>query len=109
MSTPKVGERVPVVIEATLSGQQLDWVLTDHGRYKVGNYGVTEIEIVAAPFVLPTKRWAQVSKDNKSLWTQTAEFGMTPVWVDLDGETLFEHELMKLSGLRVISEGVDDE
>jgi hypothetical protein len=114
MSEVKVGDRVRVVIEADVleaSNFDGDGIMLEAWNYvpPVGVCGVVSIEVIPAPFVLPTKRWAQVSKDSKSLWTQTAEFGMTPVWVDLDGETLFEHELMKLSGLRVISEGISDE
>jgi hypothetical protein len=112
MSEVKVGDRVRVVIEGEVHHVTQDGFLDVAGVYyssELGGYGVVSIEAIPEPFVLPTKRWAQVSKDIKSLWTQTAEFGMTPVWVDLDGETLFEHELVKLSGLRVISEGVDDE
>jgi hypothetical protein len=109
MSEVKVGDRVRVVIEgeARLAFPELIYV-EGWAVPLAGKHGVVSIEIISPPFVLPTKRWAQVSKDSKSLWTQTAEFGMTPVWVDLDGETLFEHELMKLSGLRIISEGVDE-
>jgi hypothetical protein len=110
MSEVKVGDRVRVVIEDSVYGMGAGGTIgIDAGWFRADLPGVVSIEVIAPLFVLPTKRWAQVSKDNKSLWTQTAEFGMTPVWVDLDGETLFEHELMKLSGLRVISEGVDDE
>jgi hypothetical protein len=106
MSEPKVGDRVRVVIEAKLSGQQLDWVLTDHGRYKVGNYGVTEIEVIHAPFVLPTKRWAQVSEFARhQFWTYSG----VNEWRNLDGARLTNNELLERSGLRVISEGVKDE
>jgi hypothetical protein len=104
MSEIKVGDRVRVVIESTLTGQELDWVLTDRGRYNVGHFGVTEIEVIAPLFVLPTKRWAQVT-DNGVLWT-LADLGM---WVNLHGDGRHATKLTESSHLRLISEGVDDE
>jgi hypothetical protein len=105
-------ERLRIVIEATLTGQELDWVLTDRGRYKVGNYGVTEIEVIPAPFVLPTKRWAQVVDSQNFLWTrvhQEDELSIHYQWVSLGGKIVPSWKLLKLSGLRVVSEGILDD
>jgi hypothetical protein len=107
MSEVKVGERVRVVIEATLTGQELDWVLTDHGRYNVGYFGVTKIEVIPELFVLPTKRWAQVVDGFGYLWTLSSD--EPDVWYSLAGNSLGRGGLLERSGIRVISEGVDDE
>jgi hypothetical protein len=110
MSEIKVGDRVRVVIESTLTGQELDWVLTDRGRYNVGHFGVTEIEVIAPLFVLPTKRWAQVVDDLGILWTRKSLDGFGPYeWYNLAGVGNISRDLLARKGLRVISEGVDDE
>jgi hypothetical protein len=97
-------ERVRIVIEATLTGQELDWVLTDHGRYNVGHFGVIQIEAIEPPFVLPTKRWAQVADGMHSFWTYSGP----GEWRNFDGDRLGVRELLQRPGLRVISDGVDE-
>jgi hypothetical protein len=65
--------------------------------------GVVSIEVIEPPFVLPTKRWAQVT-DNGVLWTLTGS-GM---WVNLHGDGRHSTKLTESSHLRVISEGVSE-
>jgi hypothetical protein len=110
MSEYKNGDRVRVVIESTLTGQELGWVLTDRGRYNVGHFGVTEIEVIPAPFVLPAKRWAQVVDDLGILWTRKSLDGFGPYeWYNLAGVGNISRDLLARKGLRVISEGISDE
>jgi ribosomal protein L21E len=107
MSEFKVGDRVKIVIE--------DFVrhVSDEGHIQVdatvdimaGDSGVVSIEVIQPPFVLPTKKWAQVVGDSGELWTRVSSI----IWCRLDGMELLNEELSTFSGLRVLSEGVDDE
>ena len=110
MITPKVGDRVRVVIEADVLEAwrfSADGLALEEWSYMppVGVCGVVSIEVIAPPFVLPTKRWAQVVDVlGKTLYTRV-ENGM---WRDIDGLAYFDYEMYETPGLRVISEGVDE-
>jgi hypothetical protein len=107
MSEVKVGDRVRVVIEGEVHHVTQDRFLDVAGVYyssELGKYGVISIEVIAPLFVLPTKRWAQVT-DNGVLWTLT-HLG---IWVNLHGNGRHATKLAESSHLRVISEGVGDE
>jgi hypothetical protein len=106
MSEVKKGDRVKIVIEddvlrASNFGLKLEgWGFVP----SVGELGVVSVEVIEPMFVLPTKRWAQVTADGY-LWTLSAS-GM---WVNLDGLGLAHAtKLTESSHLRVISEGVDE-
>jgi hypothetical protein len=105
MSEVKVGDRVRVVIEDVVVYFELDGTMgLDGGTYfnVDGEEGVVSIEVIAPLFVLPTKRWAQVT-DNGVLWTLT-HLG---IWVNLHGNGRHATKLAESSHLRFISEGVD--
>lgn len=105
MSAPKVGDRVRVVIEGRVSAVGTTWVEINEDFHIQNDVGsIVSIEVIEPPFVLPTKRWAQVTADGE-LWTLTA-LGM---WVNLHGKGRHATKLIESSGLRVISEGVSDE
>jgi hypothetical protein len=108
MSEVKVGDRVRITAEGVVRQWFADgeFRLVGGGTYAgVGDSGVVSVEVIEPPFVLPTKRLAQVTADGV-LWTLTGS-GM---WANLvDGRGRHAKELIKSSNLRVISEGVDDE
>ena len=106
MSTPKVGDRVRIVIEEDVLETFDDGGIATVGHlYDIGELGVVSIEVFTPPFVLPTKLWAQVVDCEGELWTRA-----DPIfWHDLMGAAISKEELLKISGLRIISEGVDDE
>jgi hypothetical protein len=112
MSEVKVGDRVRVVIEADVleaSNFDGDGIMLEGWSFvpPVGELGVVSIEVIPAPFVLPTKRWAQVVDGFDDLWTRDA---LKPHdWYSLLGDSLGSGKLIERGGLRVISEGVDDE
>jgi hypothetical protein len=104
----EVGDRVRVVIEADVleaSNFDGDGIMLEAWNYvpPVGVCGVVLIEVIAPLFLLPTKRWAQVT-DNGVLWTLTGS-GM---WVNLHGDGRHSTKLTESSHLRVISEGVSE-
>jgi hypothetical protein len=119
MSEVKVGDRVRVVIEGEVHHVTQDGFLDVAGVYyssELGGYGVVSIEAIPEPFVLPTKRWAQVVDKEGWLWTRqsTAEDELTglptpPHWFNAIGRGIDSSYLIQLPGLRIISEGVDDE
>ena len=107
MITPKVGDRVRVVFEDVVVEVDEDFFVTASNEvFHPGMTAVVSVEVIAPPFVLPTKRWAQVADVlGKTLYTRV-ENGM---WRDCDGVAYFDYEMYETPGLRVISEGVDDE
>jgi hypothetical protein len=128
MSEVKVGDRVRVIIEGEVNHVTQDGFLDVAGVYyssELGGYGVVSIEVIPAPFVLPTKMWAQVwdkgtgtVMDVGTLWTRRhldgdriegLPEGMNDEWFSDDYLELSSEHLLELPGLRVISEGVDDE
>jgi hypothetical protein len=119
MSTPKVGDRVRVVIEGEVDLVDDDgWRRISGGRttFIEGMGGVVSIEVIPAPFVLPTKRWAQVVDNNGMLWTRQALDSeeksyrpSLPQWFNSVGANVSSAYLLCSWSLRVISEGVDDE
>ena len=58
-------------------------------------------------FSLPTKRYAQVITKENQLWTLGA--GHPHQWTALGGRVHTDEQMLKLSGLSIISEGVDEE
>jgi hypothetical protein len=109
VSAPKVGDRVRVVIEADVleaSNFDGDGIMLEGWNYvpPVGVCGVVSIEVIEPPFVLPTKRWAQVLDKEGTLWTLHGE-----LWWSRLGEVAKADHFATVSGLRIISEGVDDE
>jgi hypothetical protein len=118
MSEVKVGDRVRVVIEADVleaSNFDGDGIMLEAWNYvpPVGVCGVVSIEVIEPPFVLPTKRWAQVVDDAGMLWTREyLDNDDHREWISINGGTHRNSEDM-LGGwaklpLRVISEGVDE-
>jgi hypothetical protein len=109
MSEYKNGDRLRIVVEGNFidaDGEGFTFVVDDGWRdyCEVGSQGVVSVEVIPPPFVLPTKRWAQVT-DNGVLWTLT-HLG---IWVNLHGNGRHATKLTESSHLRVVSEGVDDE
>jgi hypothetical protein len=115
MSKVKVGDRVRVVIEGEVDLVDDDgWRRISGGRtmFIEGMGGVVSIEVIAPPFVLPTKMYAQVIGSDGYLWTRMVpepsklEF----VWAGLGTPSVWtsNENLLGDSGLRVISEGVDE-
>jgi len=112
MSTPKVGDRVRVVIEDTVYiNRDGSFSLSATVDIRVGEFGVVSIEVIEQPFVLPTKLWAQVLDSVGQLWTRKyLDESVNPEWANLSGSYLSSKRLRESRGaLRVISEGVDDE
>jgi hypothetical protein len=118
MSEVKVGDRVRVVIEADVleaSNFDGDGIMLEAWNYvpPVGVCGVVSVEVIPAPFVLPTKMYAQVIGSDGYLWTRMvpAPSKLEFVWAGLGTPSLWatDENLLGDSGLRVISEGVDDE
>jgi hypothetical protein len=121
----KVGDRVRIVFEDEVEEVGISGFITvvAGGRYisgsgnyaeaqswAAGKYGVVSIEVIPPPFVLPTKRWAQVVDDLGILWTRKSLDGFGPYeWYNLAGVGNISRDLLARKGLRVISEGVDDE
>jgi len=126
MSEVKVGDRVRIVFEDEVEEVGISGFITvvAGGRYisgsgnyaeaqclAAGKYGVVSIEVISEPFVLPRKRWAQVVDSQNFLWTRVHpedELSIHYQWVSLGGKIIPSWKLLKLSGLRVISEGVDE-
>jgi hypothetical protein len=116
MSKVKVGDRVRVVVEGTVQNITLNEHVQVCGVYYYfdENYkvGLVSIEVIEPPFVLPNKKWAQVVDSQNLLWTRVHpedELSIHYQWVSVGGKIIPSWKLLKLSGLRVISEGVDDE
>jgi hypothetical protein len=108
VSAPKVGDRVRVVIEDSVYGMGAGGTIgIDAGWFRADLPGVVSIEVIEPPFVLPTKRWAQVVDGFGYLWTLSSD--EPDVWYSLAGNSLGRGGLLERSGIRVISEGVDDE
>jgi hypothetical protein len=106
----EVGDRVRVVIEDVVVYVELDGTMgLDGGTYfnVDGEEGVVSIEVIPKPFVLPTRKWAQVTDGFGYLWTLSSD--EPDVWYSLAGNSLGRGGLLERSGIRVISEGVDDE
>jgi hypothetical protein len=61
--------------------------------------------IIAPLFILPTKKWAQVLDVDGRLWTLFSDGR----WFSLPMNWMTTNHLAKVYGLRIISEGVDDE
>ena len=112
MSKVSVGDRVRVVIEDVVCYvNKEDGSLSLHATVdiRVGEFGVVSIEVIEPPFVLPTKRWAQVVDNFGNLWTLTKSSGFSE-WISLQGSMARSVLAMEgCAGLRIISEGVDDE
>jgi hypothetical protein len=115
MSEVKVGDRVRVVIEGTVRDVYSAEIVLDGewGIPFVGEQGVVSIEVIPKPFVLPTKRWAQVVDDAGMLWTREyLENDDHREWISIGGCHRDPEDMLggwaKLP-LRVISEGIDDE
>jgi hypothetical protein len=110
MSTPKVGDRVRVVIEDTIDSIDECGAIFLASVCRWAQEGVqcvVSIEVIPEPFVLPTKRWAQVLDCAGNLWTLPSPGWVT--WLPLDKiGWIRERDLMTLAPLRVISEGVDE-
>jgi hypothetical protein len=107
MSKVKVGDRVKIVIEDDVIYVEPDGtVVLDGGSFcwQVGKNGLVSIEVIDPPFVLPTKKWAQVVGDSGELWTRISSI----IWCRLDGMELLNEELSTFRGLRVLSEGVEE-
>jgi hypothetical protein len=112
MSEYKNGDRVRIVVEGNFidaDGEGFTFVVDDGWRdyCEVGSQGVVSVEVIPPPFVLPTKRWAQVVDGFGYLWTLSSD--EPDVWYSLAGNSLGRGGLLERSGIRVISEGVDDE
>jgi hypothetical protein len=111
MSKVKVGDRVKIVIEDDVIYVEPDGtVVLDGGSscWQVGKNGLVSIEVIAPPFVLPTKRWAQVLDGDNVLWTLTDETTRVSEWLSLQGSLLYGYQLLERPRLRVISEGIDE-
>jgi hypothetical protein len=117
MSEVKVGDRVRVVIEDSVYGMGAGGTIgIDAGWFRADLPGVVSIEVIPAPFVLPTKRWAQVVDNDGMLWTRQAldseeksDRPSLPQWFNSVGANVSSAYLLCSWSLRVISEGVDDE
>jgi hypothetical protein len=111
MSEVKVGDRVRITTESEVISVYSDGAIAISGNlraYQVGRTaGVVSIEVIAPLFVLPTKRWAQVVDGFGYLWTLSSD--EPDVWYSLAGNSLGRGGLLERSGIRVISEGLDDE
>lgn len=111
MSAPKVGDRVRIVVEGevAVAGWEGRWVDVGDSRFVIGEDGVVSIEVIPEPFVLPTKRWAQIVDGLGNLWTRVELSDESPIpWINtLDGYYTSDDKISQFSGLRVISEGVD--
>jgi hypothetical protein len=105
MSIPKVGDRVKVTVEGVLTetprNEQI-WLEGGLIEYTEGVLLVS-IGVITPPFVLPTKKWAQVLDVSGRLWTRD----LPGVWWSMTGNSRLPQELEKFRGLRIISEGVD--
>jgi len=111
MTEPKVGDRVRIVIEDEVVWvSPLDGALETRSTVQllVGEVGCVSIEVIPPPFVLPTKRWAQVMDGVGCLWTRRWKDFDGDEWASLGGGLLSSSYLNRLSGLRVISEGVEE-
>jgi hypothetical protein len=111
MSKVKVGDRVRVVIEDYVCGVDEDdgeIDLDEGGSYLMAHGNVVSIEVITPPFVLPTKRWAQVLDGDNVLWTLTDETTRVSEWLSLQGSLLYDYQLLERPRLRVISEGIDE-
>jgi hypothetical protein len=105
MSKVKVGDRVRIVIEREVSSAKGGWIgIEGCGHFREEEFGVVSIEVIQPPFVLPTKKWAQVVGDSGELWTRISSI----IWCRLDGMELLNEELSTFRGLRVLSEGVEE-
>lgn len=113
MNEMKAGDYIRIVVEGEVAQMFGDGYTKVSGTNypPVGKCGVVSIEVISPPFVLPTKRWAQVL-DGEHLWTRvgldTDDF--LP-WLVAGGDWACTNtELLEyVSRLRVISEGVEDE
>jgi hypothetical protein len=104
MTAPKVGDRVRVVLEGTVqqvAGSRV--TLADKDFYFPGK-DVVSIEVIEPPFVIPTKKWAQVVSGSGDLFTRMSD----NLWRDIDGLSYANWEMDDIPGLRVISDGVDE-
>lgn len=120
MSKAKVGDRVRVVIEDEVIHVSNDEsvVLKTGQVYAIGWDEVVSIDVIPPPFVLPTKRWAQVLREPKVdhseiLWTRRwcddePQYRVDEQWFNDFGGGSSSADLINLAGLRVISEGVDE-
>jgi hypothetical protein len=109
MSEFKVGDRVKIVIEDFICGVDEDdgeIDLDEGGSYLMGSGNVVSIEVIPAPFVLPTKRWAQVVDGEGFLWTRHTNGDW---WTSTGHWDSGERLITQRGPLRIISEGVDDE
>jgi hypothetical protein len=113
MSEYKNGDRVRIVVEGNFidaDGEGFTFVVDDGWRdyCEIGSQGVVSVEVIPQPFVLPTKRWAQVLDGDNVLWTLTDETTRVSEWLSLQGSLLYGYQLLERPRLRVISEGVDE-
>lgn len=119
MTEPKVGDRVRIVIEGDIDFTDGQRWMRMNGVYILPpgpRSSVVSIEVIPTPFVLPTKRWAQVIEAELfsnfgMLWTREYLDGQTDrEWFNSCGSRISSELLMRNNaGLRVISEGVEDE
>jgi hypothetical protein len=107
MSEVKVGDRVRVVIEDSVYGMGAGGTIgIDAGWFRADLPGVVSIEVIPEPFVLPTKRWAQVVDGEGFLWTRHTHGDW---WTSTGHWDSGERLITQRGPLRVISEGVGDE
>jgi hypothetical protein len=111
MTKPQEGDLVRIVTEGVVAYTHPEGgvILENHYEYFPNDEGVISIEVITPPFVLPTKRWAQVVDDLGILWTRKSLDGFGPYeWYNLAGVGNISRDLLARKGLRVISEGVSE-
>lgn len=116
MTRAKVGDHVRGVTEGkVLHIGANGWLgLDNNGALPpVGETGVVSIEVLPKPFVMPTKRFAQVIEGDLRgmwyvLWTRPYPDADDGSWTNSEGDMISNADLLTRPNIRVISEGVDE-
>jgi hypothetical protein len=108
MTKPQEGDLVRIVTEGVVAYTHPEGgvILENHYEYFPDDEGVISIEVIAPPFVLPTKQWAQVVDGEGFLWTRHTHGDW---WTSTGHWDSGERLITQRGPLRVISGGVDDE
>jgi hypothetical protein len=114
MIKPQEGDLVRIVTEGVVAYTHPEGgvILENHYEYFPDDEGVISIEVITPPFVLPTKRFAQVVENYtaggmETVWTLETPLGSARAfWYNINGYRLFSEDLLKRDGLFIIREGV---
>ena len=109
MSKFKVGDRVRVVIEGRVSAVGTTWVEINEDFHIQNDVGsIVSIEVIEPPFVLPTKKYAQVVSRDGVLFTLLPTRLSGLCWKSEDGAWMRTAVLEAQTDMRTISEGIDE-